>query len=117
MLPTVRSVYHRQWREEPLGRYDRQVDIWWNGKWVPGFFSDIQAGDFFLDINMKTSEPGRCFAAAEAPKRTGTDIDNPTFILRGAQITQAPETQELKDINQIEGDKLCLPQPQPKKLL
>jgi hypothetical protein len=107
VLPTVRPVYHRQWRDEPLGRYDRQVDIWWNGKWVPGFFSDIRAGDFFLDINMKTLEPGRCFAAAEAPTRSG-DPANPTFMLRGAQITQAPATQEIKDINQIEGDNSCL---------
>ena len=94
----------RRWRAEPDGPNDKQVDIWYRGKWVPAFFSDIKEGDCYLilDVNL---EPTLCFYAASDCKRyvpPGNyrgSYGHPTFIIaRGSEIVQAPA---IKDVNTI----------------
>jgi hypothetical protein len=86
----------RVFREEPDGPNDRMVDIYYNGKWIPAYFTDIKKGDFFLDINAATLDPGRCFFAASDCHEGGTWNGIKTFIIpNGAQIVTAPETKEI----------------------
>lgn len=99
----------RAWRTEPDGPNDRQVDIWYNGKWIPAFFSDIKAGDFFLLLDVKL-DPTQCFYAASDCQRHvlrgrwGAADGHPTHVIRnGSEIVQAPA---LKDINS-EGELTC----------
>lgn len=90
----------RTWRTEPDGEFDRPVEIWFNANWVPAFFSDIKAGDFYLDLNIKL-EPGRCFRAASNAKRIADRSDtNPTYLIaRGCEVVQAPYLQVEMVIN------------------
>lgn len=94
----------RHWRSEPLGIYDRAVEIWYNNTWVPAYFSDILAGDFFLDLKMNL-EPDRCFLAASNVVALNTSSDNPTLLLKnGSQIVQVPAKVEI-DITAIQNEK------------
>lgn len=102
---SIDSIQNRVWRAEADGPNDRPVDIWWAGKWVPAWFSDIKAGDFYLLLDHKL-EPDRCFYAASDCKRHmprgniySAQEGHPTHIIRnGSQIVQAPA---LKDINTV----------------
>lgn len=94
----------RQWRDSPDGRNDKQVDIWYNGKWVPAYFSDIKTGDFYLILDVDLA-PTLCFFAASDVRRyassrsylTGAQEGHPSFMIRnGSEIVQAPA---IKDIN------------------
>ncbi len=92
----------RTWVAEPRGRHDRMVDIWFNDQWVPAWFSDVRAGDFWatLDGNL---EIDKCFRAASDAKPIGKDRNgDPSFIiLKGCEIVQAPSISELRDINAL----------------
>lgn len=85
----------RTWSTEQDGKNDKTVDIWFNNTWVPAYFKDILAGDFFMMIGMDL-EPGRCFLAGSDAKKCGVWQGHQTFIIqRGMEIVQAPA---LKDI-------------------
>lgn len=98
----VAVVPPRQWSTEPDGPNDRQVDIWYNGNWVPAFFKDIRKGDFYLILGVNL-EPEKCFLAASDCQRTvpqhrwSYKEEAPTFFIRlGSEVVQAPA---IKDIN------------------
>ena len=98
---SVAVVPARVWSSEPDGPNDRQVDIWYNGNWVPAFFKDIRKGDFYLIIGVDL-EPEKCFLAASDCQRTvpmrrwSFKEEPPTFFIRsGSEIVQAPA---IKDI-------------------
>lgn len=102
---TTVSIQTRQWRAEPDGPNDIPADIWYNGKWVPAWFSDIKAGDFYLlmDANL---EPDRCFYAASDVRRNIQRNGQPQHVIRnGSQIVQAPA---IKDINTIAHERKLL---------
>lgn len=92
---TPATVNSRTWSTEQDGPNDKMVDIWHNNRWVPAFFKDILAGDFFMVIGVDL-EPGRCFLAGSDAKACGHWNGKQTFIVqRGMEIVQAPA---LKDI-------------------
>lgn len=102
-VPTAVVLKTRQWSIEPDGKYDRPVDIWnpETGNWIPAFFKDIKAGDFYLLIGVDM-EPGRCFRAgsdarrmAARPKYSGAPEDPSFVILGGMEIVQAPAMKDL----------------------
>ena len=100
-VPTAVVPKTRQWSTEPDGKYDRAVDIWVNGKWVPAYFKDILAGDFYLLIGVDL-EPGRCFRAGSdarrmsaRPQYSGAPEDPSFVILGGMEIVQAPAMKDL----------------------
>ena len=95
------AVPPREWTTEPDGPNDRPVDIWYNGSWVPAFFSNIRKGDFYLILDMNL-EPDKCFRAASDCQRTvpqsrwSLKEEPPTFIIRnGSEIVQAPAIQDI----------------------
>ena len=89
----------RNWRYEPDGPNDREVDIWFNNGWVPAFFSDIKKGDFFLDVKLGTPEKGRCFMSTSDVRRSISCVTGyPSFIIQGLEIVQAPA---IVDINPL----------------
>jgi hypothetical protein len=94
-IPALR----RTWKNEPDGPNDREVDIWYNSKWVPAFFSDIQEGDFFLDVKMGNIEAGKCFFAKSKVYRSVSPRTGwASFVVQGIEVVQAPA---IKDINTI----------------
>lgn len=98
VIPTVRVDY-RSWKSDPDGPNDRDVDIWYNGKWVPAYFSDIQKDDFFLDVKMGNIETGKCyFAKSKVYRSVSHYTGNASFVVQGIEIVQAPA---IKDINTI----------------
>lgn len=96
----------REWKLEPDGPNDRDVDIYFNGCWVPAFFSDLQKGDFFLDVKMQRIEDNQCFLATSNVRRSvSPHSGKASFVIQGLEVVQAPA---LKDINTI-----ALPSTQP----
>lgn len=94
----IESTPPRKWRDTPDGSNDFIVDIWYNGKWVPAYFSDIKKGDFYLLLNVNL-DPTQCFFAAADCIRMGGSPWAPTLgIPKGSEIVQAPA---IKDINTI----------------
>jgi hypothetical protein len=105
------AVVSRQWSDEPDGPNDKQVDIWWNGNWVPAYMKDIKAGDFYLILGV-TLEPTQCFYAASdcvryvSRGRWGAEDSAPNFMIKnGTEIVQAPA---IKDIPAIETERKLL---------
>lgn len=100
---------HRVFRDEPDGINDREIEIWYNDNWVPAFFSDIKAGDFYLMDPLKhTHREDQCFFAASDCKysymmnRYSENLGPKTFIIsQGSQIVQAPKLPE-RTINELE---------------
>ena len=96
----------RFWRDEPWGPNDREIEIWYNGNWVPAFFSDLKKGDMFLDVAIGALNPGKCYGCSTDVKvsymtrRGALDEGPPSFMIQGLEILQAPT---IKDI-QPEGD-------------
>lgn len=93
-------VTPRTWSLQARGVNDRPVDIWYNNKWVPAFFSDIKKGDFFLGLNSNL-EPGACYRAfSNVSASTYHGITS--FHITGMEIVQAPEvhTTEPRLINE-----------------
>ena len=98
VIPTVRVDY-RTWHAEPDGPNDREIDIWYRGSWVPAYFSDIQNGDFFLDVKMGEIAAGKCFLAKSKLYRSVSPITGKaSFVVQGIEVVQAPA---IKDINTI----------------
>jgi len=93
------QVTSRQWSTEQDGPHDRPVDIWYNGSWVPAFFKDIKAGDFFLILDHNL-DPGKCFHAMSDCKRCGTANGHSNFIImKGMEIVQAPTIKDITALN------------------
>ena len=87
---------HRVWSTEQDGPNDKTVDIWHEGRWVPAYFKDIKAWDFFLMIEMNL-EPGKCFLAKSPAIKMGVWNGHRTYMVKdGMEIVQAPA---LKEIN------------------
>lgn len=91
----------RKWRAEPDGPNDRPVDIYYNGTWVPAYFSDLQKGDFFLDVKMMRIEDNQCFmATSKLIRSVSPHSQKASFIIQGLEVVQAPAL-KIKDINAL----------------
>lgn len=100
-LTTRSSVVNkeREWSTDQDGPNDKPVDIWFNGNWVPAFFKDIRAGDFFLIIGTNL-ESDKCFVARSNAIKMGVWSGHRTYMIKdGMEIAQAPA---LKEINSAE---------------
>jgi hypothetical protein len=81
---------HRSWRSEPHSPTDREVDIWFNGNWVPAYFSDLQKGDFFI-VDSPALKKGECFSA-QSNVRIELYRGQYTYVIpRGALVAQLAE--------------------------
>ncbi len=79
----------RNWALDPDGPNDRPIEIWYNNNWVPAYFSNLQNGDFFLDLTANL-DPGRCFkATSNVQKSVYRGVAS--FVVKGLEIVQAPE--------------------------
>ncbi len=85
----------RQWSSTQDGPQDPIVDIWYNGKWVPAYFKDIRAGDFFLYLDSQLN-PDQCFFAKTPARSIGVWQGQKCWAVDGLEIKQAPA---IRDVN------------------
>lgn len=85
--------------EAKKGIYDKPVEIYFDGTWVPSFMSCVRKDEFyrFLDMTKYGYAAGDCFWSKEnVTVDTRYDERNPTIRLGVAEIRQAPATVERK---------------------
>ncbi len=104
----------RYWADEPDGPNDRPIEIWISGNWVPAYFSDLRAGDFFLDLKANL-DPGRCFRATSNVTRS-VYLGVASFVVKGMEIVQAPALAEVVLETLPAPTLLALPDPNQKEL-
>jgi hypothetical protein len=93
---SVAETSPRKWSTVQDGPLDPAVDIWWNGKWVPAYYKDIRAGDFFLYLTEELN-PDLCYYAHANARTFGTFNGHNNYGINGAtEVKQAPA---IRDIN------------------
>jgi|SRR5471030_130558 len=84
----------RQWSSEPDGLNDKAIEIWHNGNWVPAYFKDLRAGDFFLNLDSKLNAD-QCFLAKSNCKRSVWN-HIPSFMVEGIEVVTAPAMKDIE---------------------
>lgn len=88
------QIVNRVWSTEQDGPYDKHIEIWHNGNWVPAFFKDLRKGDFFLNLDSHLN-PDQCFMVSSNVKRI-MERGRASFIVEGIQIVQAPSIKDIE---------------------